>query len=155
MKKSITINAPEGMVIDEKALENNKIEFIPENAVLPTMWELERDKKYYYVSSSSSADSFENPKSCADNRHMLPTKELADAVIALCQLLVMRDMYNGDWKADWNTSENKYCIDRSKVIFVNACYSHTPRILAFKTSALRNEFSKNFKELIETAKPLL
>ena len=85
----------------------------------------------------------------------LPTESLAKAVIALCKLLFLRDAYNGSWKPDWKNSYPKCVIEiRNCDISVNT-YSSTNRILAFKTSEIRNEFLKNFKDLIEEAKELL
>ena len=76
-------------------------------------------------------------------------------MLALCQLIQLRDYYNDDWVPDWNTFSAKYCvsincnnIDCTVNISIN-------RVLAFKTKELMGEFVKNFKDLIEIAKPLL
>jgi len=92
------------------------------------------------------------------NKNVFPTKELADASLALSQLLQLRDVYNGDWKVDLNNrpNETKY--------FINNTYNkiHTGRsdtgwnyVLSFKCKDIRDQFVNNFTELLETALPLL
>lgn len=76
-------------------------------------------------------------------------------MVALCQLIQLRDCYNDGWIPDWTKVYDKYCIYPTKnyiCIGINTCVS---RILAFKTEAIRDEFLNNFKDLIEIAKHLL
>ena len=156
MKKYL-ITAPEGMIIDEHALKENKIEFIPENQ-LPKEWELEPNKQYFSVSDESRIAvtvSFEK-MTHPIHYNALPTKELAKAMLSLCKLLVMRDRYNAGWVPDWNDSDAcKYTImfEKNKVRCVTIYVDHV--VLAFKTVELRDQFFRNFKEDIEIAKPLL
>ena len=35
------------------------------------------------------------------DKNTLPTKELAEAMLAMCQLLYLRDIYNDGWVPDW------------------------------------------------------
>ena len=86
----------------------------------------------------------------------LPTLEEAEACLALSQLCQWRDKYNEGWKPDWsNSREHKWtvgvCLDIIKV------YStlDSNAVLSFKTSTIRDKFVEDFRELIETAKPLL
>ena len=79
----------------------------------------------------------------------------AEAVLALCQLIQLRNCYNGDWIPDWgNGAENKYCIDFAygDICICTNCVS--PLLLYFKSKELRNEFRKYFRPLIEKLKPL-
>lgn len=78
------------------------------------------------------------------------------AVIALCQLIQLRNCYNGDWVPDCNDyTQKKYVIlfSENELIAVdtNSCES---RLLMFKTKELRDEFLRNFRPLIEKLKPL-
>jgi hypothetical protein len=64
--------------------------------------------------------------------------------------------YNGDWVPDWTDEDEK----KYTIYFVNGTVNaawddHYQRFLAFKAKELRDEFLKNFKELIMEAKPLL
>lgn len=80
----------------------------------------------------------------------------AEAVLALCQLIQLRNCYNGDWVPNWNNAdEEKYiiacgeCGDIEHWTAYSAC-----RLLAFKTKELRDEFLRCFHDLIEELKPL-
>ena len=90
------------------------------------------------------------------NKNVFPTKEETEACIALAQLCQLRDRYNDGWKPDWKLNNFKFSIYIHKsndIDWINT--SHTSRVLAFKSKELAQEFIKNFKELIEIAKPLL
>lgn len=90
------------------------------------------------------------------DRSILPSKELAEAMLALCQLIQLRDCYNDDWIPDWtNDCSYKYCLEVTKNEIITCMYCVTSRILVFKTKELCDEFLKNFKDLLEVAKPLL
>lgn len=89
------------------------------------------------------------------DRRVLPNKNVAEAMLALCQLIQLRNYYNDGWQPDWNDGTNKYVIvglNNHIHKTTQYCYSS---VLAFRTEELRNEFFNNFKELIETAKELL
>lgn len=87
--------------------------------------------------------------------NLLPSKEYAEAMLALCKLIQLRDCYNDGWKPDWNGVSNYYCIFYNKgniELFVRNTWSC---VLAFKSKELRDEFYNNFKDLIKQAKLLL
>ena len=67
----------------------------------------------------------------------------------------MRDVWVGDWVADWSNSSQKDCIffDGGKLKVV-AAYTYK-RTLSFPPTELAEDFLEAHKELIETAKPLL
>lgn len=92
-----------------------------------------------------------------DNNYktVFPTKEEAEACLALSQLLQWRDKYNEGWKPDWNSKEVKYVIEiiRDEIDKTGIVYGK--RVLAFKSIEIRNKFFEDFKDLIEIAKPLL
>jgi hypothetical protein len=90
------------------------------------------------------------------NRNVFATLEQAKASIALAQLSQLMKAYNGDWVPDWtNELESKYIIIFWADRIETHCFSATRQFLAFKTPELRDEFLKNFHELIMEAKPLL
>ena len=80
----------------------------------------------------------------------------AEAVLALCQLIQLRNCYNGDWIPNWKDQyEQKYTIEIEKCTlleFQRQTYCST--ILYFKSKELRDEFLRNFRLLIEKLKPL-
>ena len=79
----------------------------------------------------------------------------AEAILALAQLIQLRDCYNRGWQPDWSSVQtDKYVID----LFCNKMKSnhtiHCGSILYFKTAKLRDLFLENFRGLIEKLKPL-
>lgn len=87
---------------------------------------------------------------------LLPNKEYAAAMLALCQLIQLRDCYNNGWEPDWtDRTTTKHCIGVYNDCIIYDDWNSQQFVLAFKTAELRDEFLVNFKELIEIAKPLL
>jgi len=158
--KEYKIIAPEGLKIDEKALKEGKIEFIKEEVKLPQSWEELGTIKGWWIDQHSRIQS--RPKdytmqATSFSKNVLPTKELVEAMLALCQLLQLRDRYNDGWVPDWSDNTLKYCISsRENEIKIDNYYASN-RILAFKTELLRNKFynAPEIRKLIEIAKPLL
>ena len=90
------------------------------------------------------------------NRDILPNKETAEAFLALMQLIQLRNCYNGGWEPDWEDSEErKYVIVINENKIESSYLSTTSCPLAFRTEERRDLFIKNFRDLIEIAKPLL
>ena len=151
--KELNIIAPEGYEIDKENSTFEKIVFKKINE-LPKTWEDLKNISGYLVSGFSEIipSSLINASDSTKNR--FPTKELAEAVLALAQLLQLRDRYNNDNKG-FIFLKNNYCITFVNNSIQKSVYFHSQRILAFRTRELRDEFYDNFKELIEIAKPLL
>ena len=83
----------------------------------------------------------------------------AEAVLALCQLIQLRNCYNGDWVPDYSkeyTGEiSVYTIHfEANDIIVGGWRSYATTPLYFKSRELRDEFLRNFQPLIEKLKPL-
>ena len=80
----------------------------------------------------------------------------AEAVLALCQLIQLRNCYNGNWVPDWEDNcEYKYLIYYYKNRCCKDVYQHTAvSPLYFKTQELRDEFLRCFRPLIEKLNPL-
>lgn len=92
----------------------------------------------------------------SSNAELLPDRASAEAVLALCQIIQLRNAYNGDWVPDWkNKDEIKHIIqfDAEEIhcdTWIGVCASP----LFFKTEELCGEFLKYFRPLIEKLKPL-
>ena len=163
--KEIKINCPEGFEIDKENSTFECIKFKPIKNKLPKTWE-EFCKTHpkimgeVYFSSDCichvinvTAGTLRNSKY---NRNILPSKELAEAMLALCQLIQLRDCYNNGWIPNYQDDyEIKYCIIPFNEKISTNCYIASQRVLTFKTAELRNQFLENFIDLIEIAKPLL
>ena len=94
-------------------------------------------------------------RSFIDDRNIFPNKETAEAMLALCQLIQLRDCYNQGWKPNYKDSTDKYTIDVCENCIITMAVSQYQAILVFKTAELRNKFFDNFQDLLETAKELL
>ena len=165
MEKEIKINIPDGYEIDKENSTFECIKFKPIEKKLPKTWKEycktnPRRKGESWIDNLSMIESLctnagKNRNYVVD-KNLLPNKEYAEAMLALCQLIQLRDCYNDGWVPDWTDGERpKHCIKvYSNEIFR---YSHykTSRILVFETAELRDQFLENFRDLIEIAKPLL
>jgi hypothetical protein len=158
-EKTIEIVAPEGYEVDKEKSSFDRIVFrpLPEKG-LPKTWK----DMGYITGCVVHWNHFEgvgilgsDVEANQRNRAIWPTEAEAEASIALAQLCQLRDRYNGGWKPDWNAEAKKYVIYRSIEGISGASYFTLPHVLAFKTPELRDEFMKNFADLIEKAKPLL
>lgn len=89
------------------------------------------------------------------NAELLPDRATAEAVLALCKLIQLRNCYNGDWVPDWNNyKQNKHTIEfHGNEIFCDMVVRNTA-ILSFKSEELRDKFIENFGDLVEKLKPL-
>ena len=155
----LTIEPKNGKVID---LENSdlsvgKIVFKKKENELPTKWEDLKKINGYFVNNQGGINK-DTASPAINHKNTFPTKAEAEACLALSQLCQLRDAYNGeplaDW-CDWSDANTKYCIEFYDNEITAFNYNCTRTVLTFKTRALRDEFVKNFRELIETAKPLL
>ena len=151
------IQAPEGYEIDRENSTFENIVFKKVEKELPKSWEELKFIDGFYVCGLSRIEKVRhNSTAISNNKNIFPTKEEAEACLALAQLCQLRDKYNDGWKPKWRTgSEIKYCIivDENKI--VKSQYITLNQILSFKTKELREKFLENFRDLIEIAKPLL
>ena len=154
-KKVVKIEIPEGYEIDKEKSTFEKIVFKAIENELP------KTRKDLGKISGCKIDLLGkiiemNPVYVSEyNKSMWPTRELAEAALALSQLCQLRDRYNGDWKPDWTDLNTKYTICAKKNMLVKEGFLTYSTPLCFKTGELRDEFYNNFKDLIEIAKPLL
>ena len=165
--KEVKIKIPKGYVIDK---ENSTFEYIKFKKIeekenkrkeLPKTWEefcgnypIKRGE--FFVNADCRIYEYtEGQRDPAVDANLLPNKEYAEAMIALCQLIQLRDCYNEGWQPDWKTFEAKYCICIEQNIVQLKMGYGISCLLAFKTQKIRDEFCINFRNLIEQAKILL
>ena len=153
--KEMKIQVPEGYEIDKENSTFEKIVF--KRKELPKSWEdLITVKGYCVTTFSKIEDCCEECYTYKENKNIFPTREEAEACLALAQLCQLRDRYNDGWKPDWEDYEQfKWWIVFFKDNIRVAEYLFIKKMLAFKTEELRDKFLENFRDLIETAKPLL
>lgn len=158
--REVKINIPEGYTIDEEHSTFECIKF--KRKGLPKTWEEFCDnnpikKEEFFIDAGCIISKLNKgrqrrPKGDAN---VLPNKKYAEAMIALCQLIQLRDCYNEGWQPDWKTFEAKYCICIEQNIVQLKMGYGISCLLAFKTQKIRDEFCINFKDIIEKAKILL
>ena len=87
--------------------------------------------------------------------NLLPSREYAKAMLALCKLIQLRNYYNDGWKPNWREESFKYVIRfYDECIYKDSSLRYR-NLLAFKTAELRDAFCNNFEDLIKEAKLLL
>lgn len=159
-----TIEIPEGFEL--KKVSDTEYRIIKKDIVLPKTW-VEfcdlypvKNSEFYIENGSAIMQVNCKNRNFGSDKNVLPSKEKAEAILALCQLIQLRDCYNDGWKPDWFASDQKYTIYintdviNRHIILEKRGYMYSPSILAFRTEKLRDEFYNNFKDLIEKLKPL-
>ena len=166
MEKERKITAPDGCEIEKVELIDGVavVTFREKERKLPKPWE-EFCEMFYvtskecYIEIDSNIDNRTYSGDSRDedeDRNVLPDRDTAEAVLALCQLIQLRNAYNGGWVPDWeNDEESKFVIHFcAGEIEEFEWYNTASSPLCFKTIDLRDEFLRNFRPLIEKLKPL-
>lgn len=172
MEKERKITAPDGCEIEKVELVDGVavVTFKEKERILPKTWEEFCDmfqiKDGECIINSSCIVAELNPSKefgymglMKAKRHVstlgiLPDRATAEAVLALCQLIQLRNCYNGDWVPDYKTADTKFTIEFKNNRIVKNTTNGWPCILTFKSEELRDEFLRNFHDLIEKLKPL-
>ena len=147
----IIIDGKKTLLSDETVKELKKTLKEPE---LPTEWEDLIGKHGFYVDNRSEIDSdYIDGKY---DKNIFPTAKEAEACLALSQLCMLRDAYNGESLKDWliNQGADYHCVEVKKD-HGQSIINQKVTLLSFKTKELAEKFIDNFKDLIEQAKPLL
>lgn len=163
MKQIIEIEVPDGK---EAVWEDNKIVFKDIKPQLPKTWREFCDNNpikmsEFYISSvgeitNIKAYNFEYvDKRPWGETNFLPTKQDAEAHLALMQLHQLRDCYRQGWIPDWNDDKPKYCIESCKVSYKIVYSKNSSYFLAFQSKEIARQFLYNFSELIKLAKDLI
>ena len=155
--KEMKIQVPEGYEIDKENSTFEKIVFKKVERELPKKWEDLGGVNGFYINAQSDINPYYDSEiKGTTSKNIFPTREEAEACLALAQLCQLRDRYNDGWKPNWkDDGEIKYCIEFFKGKIEKECHYITKRVLCFKTRELRDKFLENFRDLIKIAKPLL
>ena len=162
--KELTISIPEGYEIDKEKSTFEKIVFKEKDTKPRSLKEyvdLQRKNAAvgYVICEDSTIEKRDFKSAILYERwkNVLPSKELAEAFIAMMQLMAWRQWWIGDWEPNWsNRRFDKYCIiwnDIYKFVVTPCAINHAS--LSFPTQELAKEFMNTFKDLLETAKPLI
>ncbi len=165
-ESGVSIIPPEGCEVEKMEIVDGFIvaTFKPKERKLPRSWEefcemFPIKKGECSIGAHSDVIEEENEfcRKPLRDRNVYPDRATSEAVLALCQLIQLRNCYNGDWVPDWSDGgQIKYCIcfDGTENIKKNWFGISIYSILYFKTEELRDEFLRNFRPLIEKLKPL-
>ena len=160
--KEMKIEIPEGYEIDREKSTFEKIVFKRAGRKLPKKWEDLYKVGGWFVDFHSDVVTSGSMHTGDSVKNRFPTKEEAEACLALSQLCQLRDRYNEGWKPDWeDRAQNKFIIyihPNNEILFdkISAnTHAISRHLLTFKTEELRDKFLENFRDLIEIAKPLL
>lgn len=147
---------PQGWEIDK--VEDNKVILKENKKELPKRWEecITKIKNLECIDSNGDIDEVDfNLGIVYDHINDIPVG-LGKPMLALCQLLVCREVYRQGWKPDWtDDKEIKYCIERVENYITKETYELTATVLSFQSAEIRDEFLENFRDLIEEAKELI
>jgi hypothetical protein len=153
--KTLKVKIPEGYEIDKEKSTFETIMFKLAKKELPKSWEDLKKIEGYYVGSSSYIG-YAGHSTDDENKNIFVTKEQAEASIALAQLSQLREVYRNGWKPDWTDANKfKYIIEFYDNKIWTDTYTNSSQFLSFQDAETRDLFLENFKELIETAKPLM
>lgn len=154
--KEMKIQVPEGYEIDRENSTFEKIIFRKAERKLPKKWEDLENVNGYYADSWGDVRCYYGVNTPDHtNKNIFPTKEEAEACLALAQLCQLRDRYNDGWKPDYKDNSVKYTLYFWEDNITQTHSTGARNLLAFKNATIRDKFLENFRDLIEFAKPLL
>ena len=147
---------PQGWEIDK--VDGNKIILKEDKKYLPKTWEecIAKIKDLECIDRNSCIDTATFSDDVASKHINDIPIGLGKPMLALCQLLVCREVYRQGWKPNWkDDNEIKYCImnDLNKIKASINAYLST--VLSFQSAEIRDKFLENFRDLIEEAKELI
>ena len=146
---------PQGWEIDK--VEDNKIIIKEIKKELPKTWEecIAKINDLEYISGNGNIkESHFNVGAASAHINDIPIG-LGKPMLALCQLLVCREVYRQGWKPDWTDDKIKYCIEQDGNYIIKETHTIIAKVLSFQSEEIRDEFLENFRDLIEEAKELI
>lgn len=152
--KTVKIEIPEGYEIDKEKSTFQQIVFKKIEKTLPMSFNELGIISGFYLSGGSLTNAWTGNANW-DNRNLFPSKEEAEAMLAMAQLCQLRDAWNEGWKPDFTDNTSKYCIINYKTELSTNCAINWNVPMVFKTRELCNKFFNTFKDLLEIAKPFL
>ena len=158
MKQTIEIEVPDG----KKAVwKDNKVVFEDIKPQFPKTWEefceqnMIKKNEYYLNPASRILESWNDKRDVFSDRNVLPTRQAAEAHLALMQLHQLRDCYRQGWEPNWRNTSSKHCIRKQGNSYIVACCGISVTFLSFQSREIAYEFLTNFRELIEQAGDLI
>ena len=159
MKQTIEIEVPEG----KKAVwKDGKVIFEDIKSQLPKTWEefcITHDIKMgeYFIGETGKIFNSNTGKRIPDiSKTLLPSREAAEAHLALMQLRQLRDVWREGWVPDWTEdNQRKYAICSLDGEFSIKIRYTNRYFLAFQDEKRAYEFKDCFIDLIRKAGDLI
>lgn len=89
------------------------------------------------------------------DKNILPSKQAAEAHLALMQLHQLRDCYRQGWEPNWEDNYDKHVIVKNRGEYGVFGCNWTSCFLTFQDKEIAEEFLTNFRDLIEQAWDLI
>lgn len=154
-KETKKIVLPDGWEIDK--VEGNEIILKEAKKELPKTWEecIAKVENLEFINRIGDIEKAKFDLQVAFNHRNDVPKGLGKPLLALCQLLVCREVYRQGWKPDWDDKKAKYVIGcEYNNIYKDKMYN-LQSLLSFQSEEVRDKFLENFRDLIEEAKELI
>lgn len=150
------INIPEGFEL--KKVSETEYQIVSKERKLPKTWEefceinsKPHDNECFITIDSNILNVTANNRLADTDKNVCPSKEVAEGILALIQLIQLRDYYNDGWKPT-GFCATIYINDKSDPWIVVTSNSTSPFV--FKSDSLAKEFLNNFKDLLDKVKYL-
>ena len=156
MKQTIEIEVPDGK---EAVWKDGKVVFEDIKPQLPKTWKefcsQNPVKKYEYIIGVNSNILEPNwgARNIYEDKYVLPSKQAAEAHLALMQLHQLRDCYRQGWKPKFQDCNFTIVYNIEWKLVVGAYQSS--RFLSFQSKEIADEFLTNFRNLIKEAGDLI
>ena len=156
MGKSVKVTPPEGYEIDEEKSTFKEIVFKEKEKELPQSFEELKSITGWYLDWTKGGIE-QQPLAINGTediaKDIWPTKELAEAALAMSQLMQLRKAWIGDWEPLYREGPQFYIGSVSDLLFVEM--SDRDRVMTFPTEEMTRYFYHTFYDLLNQAKPLL
>lgn len=158
--KELKIEIPEGYCIDESKSTFEKIIFKKKDTK-PRSWEEycknNEDKQVWFVTEGSNIGGCHlRCRPISLDKNTLPSKELAEAFLAMMQLVSLRKAWVGDWEPSYNINMYEYGLIRNINNNIEVSYLYkVNKPLSFPSEEMAKDFLNCFKDLLEIAKPIV
>ena len=157
--KELTIQIPENHEIDwQESAKQEKIIFKKKENTKPRSWKeyLEQYKNApcYELGFDVNGGYWNKSTMYGNGYCAVPSKELAEAFLAMMQLMSLRQVWIGNWEPDWRKSISCIVIEDNTLLTVTE-YTSAQHVLSFPTKEIAEDFLNCFKGLLEIAKPLI
>lgn len=167
--KELKITIPEGQEIDwQESAKQEKIVFKKKENTKPRSWEeyCRNFKGELFFENNNDIDSvvIKNGMSYIAKSYV-PSKELAEAFLAMMQLMSLRQDWihkwsveqnlTEDWEPNWKGDADNWCVIFKEYKLKVDLFYYNAFPLSFPTKEMATDFMNYFKDLLEIAKPLI